>query len=106
MEEFDTSGDGVHANWPDRFFAKIVDAYLTTTGESGRACRRCHVLRPTRSWSAGVCFSPDGSGRVRPPRGGQLDQAGWAPLGPASGHSSITVVSGPLSDQRWRRAKA
>lgn len=35
MEEFDTSGDGVHANWPDRFFAKIVDAYLTETGNQG-----------------------------------------------------------------------
>jgi aminoglycoside 3-N-acetyltransferase len=34
-EEFDTSGDGVHANWPDRFFAKIVDAYLTETGNQG-----------------------------------------------------------------------
>jgi aminoglycoside 3-N-acetyltransferase len=28
MEEFDTSGDGAHANWPDRFFAKIVDSFL------------------------------------------------------------------------------
>jgi len=37
MEEFDTSGDGVHANWPDRFFAKIVDAYLAETGnQEGR----------------------------------------------------------------------
>ena len=35
MEEFDTSGDGVHANWPDRFFARIVDAYLTETGNQG-----------------------------------------------------------------------
>jgi aminoglycoside 3-N-acetyltransferase len=35
MEEFDTSGDGVHANWPDRFFAKIVDGYLTETGNQG-----------------------------------------------------------------------
>ncbi|MHB8501786.1 MAG: AAC(3) family N-acetyltransferase [Candidatus Acidiferrales bacterium] len=35
MEEFDTSGDGVHANWPDRFFAKIVDAYLAETGNQG-----------------------------------------------------------------------
>src|SRR5215472_5683519 len=26
MEEFDTSGGGVHANWPNRFFAKIVDS--------------------------------------------------------------------------------
>lgn len=31
MEEFDTSGDGVHANWPDRFFAKIVDSLLVKT---------------------------------------------------------------------------
>jgi aminoglycoside 3-N-acetyltransferase len=37
MEEFDTSGDGVHANWPDRFFAKIVDSFLIkTTSHGGR----------------------------------------------------------------------
>jgi aminoglycoside N3'-acetyltransferase len=35
MEEFDTSGDGVHANWPDRFFAKIVDSFLTNTRNKG-----------------------------------------------------------------------
>jgi aminoglycoside 3-N-acetyltransferase len=35
MEEFDTSGDGVHANWPDRFFAKIVDSLLIQTGNHG-----------------------------------------------------------------------
>ena len=35
MEEFDTSGDGVHANWPDRFFAKIVDSLLSKTGNRG-----------------------------------------------------------------------
>jgi aminoglycoside 3-N-acetyltransferase len=35
MEEFDTSGDGVHANWPDRFFAKIVDTLLTNTANKG-----------------------------------------------------------------------
>jgi hypothetical protein len=35
MEEFDTSGDGVHANWPDRFFAKIVDSVLVRTGNNG-----------------------------------------------------------------------
>src|ERR1700730_7171566 len=35
MEEFDTSGDGVHANWPDRFFAKIVDSLLTKTRNTG-----------------------------------------------------------------------
>ena len=35
MEEFDTSGDGVHANWPDRFFTKIVDAHLAESGNRG-----------------------------------------------------------------------
>jgi aminoglycoside 3-N-acetyltransferase len=27
-EEFDTSGRGVHPNWPDRFFARIVDDFI------------------------------------------------------------------------------
>jgi aminoglycoside 3-N-acetyltransferase len=35
MEEFDTSGDGVHVNWPDRFFAKIIDSLLTKTRNDG-----------------------------------------------------------------------
>jgi aminoglycoside 3-N-acetyltransferase len=35
MEEFDTSGAGVHANWPDRFFARLVDGYLSATGNRG-----------------------------------------------------------------------
>jgi aminoglycoside 3-N-acetyltransferase len=35
MEEFNTAGDGVHANWPDRFFAQIVDAHLAETGNHG-----------------------------------------------------------------------
>lgn len=34
MEEFDTSEDGAHPNWPDRFFAKIVDGLLTRTGKN------------------------------------------------------------------------
>ncbi|MCA1559773.1 MAG: AAC(3) family N-acetyltransferase [Acidobacteria bacterium] len=35
MEEFDTSGAGVHANWPDRFFSRIVDTYLARTNNVG-----------------------------------------------------------------------
>jgi aminoglycoside 3-N-acetyltransferase len=35
MEEFDTAGNGVHAHWPHDFFARIVDAYLTATGNQG-----------------------------------------------------------------------
>jgi aminoglycoside 3-N-acetyltransferase len=32
--EFDTS-DGAHAHWPDRFFARIVDAHLARTENAG-----------------------------------------------------------------------
>ena len=35
MAEFDTSGAGVHRNWPDRFFATIVDDYLAASGNEG-----------------------------------------------------------------------
>jgi aminoglycoside N3'-acetyltransferase len=35
MEEFDTSGAGVHPNWPDLFFARLVDSYLRETHNSG-----------------------------------------------------------------------
>ena len=35
MAEFDTSGEGVHPNWPDRFFAQLVDGYLAATGNRG-----------------------------------------------------------------------
>jgi len=35
MEEFDSSGAGAHANWPERFFARLVDTYLRQTGNSG-----------------------------------------------------------------------
>ena len=35
MAEFDTSGAGVHPHWPDRFFARIVDAYLAASGNGG-----------------------------------------------------------------------
>ena len=35
MAEVDSSGDGAHANWPDRFFATLVDGYLAATGNHG-----------------------------------------------------------------------
>jgi len=35
MEEYDTSAAGAHANWPDRFFAKIVDGYLAASANRG-----------------------------------------------------------------------
>jgi aminoglycoside 3-N-acetyltransferase len=34
MAEFDTS-DSVHPNWPDRFFARLVDTYLARTNNNG-----------------------------------------------------------------------
>ena len=35
MEEFDTSDQGAHANWPDRFFGHLVDGFLAATGNKG-----------------------------------------------------------------------
>jgi aminoglycoside 3-N-acetyltransferase len=35
MAEFDTSGAGVHPNWPDRFFSSIVDDYVANAGLAG-----------------------------------------------------------------------
>jgi len=35
MEEVDTSGAGAHPHWPNRFFARIVDAHLARTGNRG-----------------------------------------------------------------------
>jgi aminoglycoside 3-N-acetyltransferase len=35
MEEFDTSGQGVHPNWPERFFSHLVGEYLTTKNNRG-----------------------------------------------------------------------
>jgi aminoglycoside 3-N-acetyltransferase len=45
MEEVDTSGDG-HPNWPDRFFARLVDTWLARTGNSGGYVgnARCFLL--------------------------------------------------------------
>jgi aminoglycoside 3-N-acetyltransferase len=35
MAEVDTSGAGAHPNWPDRFFARIVNAHLSATRNRG-----------------------------------------------------------------------
>lgn len=35
VEEVDTSSDGAHPNWPDRFFALITDTYLDRARNSG-----------------------------------------------------------------------
>lgn len=35
MEEYDTADAGAHPHWPPRFFARIVDSYLTRTGNTG-----------------------------------------------------------------------
>jgi aminoglycoside 3-N-acetyltransferase len=48
QEEFDTA-DGVHANWPDRFFARITDAYLDhTQNRGGFVGNAPSVLLPAR----------------------------------------------------------
>lgn len=46
MEEFNTADEGVHPNWPDRFFARIVDTYILQarlqSGQAGDAT--CYLL--------------------------------------------------------------
>jgi aminoglycoside 3-N-acetyltransferase len=46
MEEFDTSDTGAHANWPPRFFARIVDLHLRRTENRGGLVgdARSHLL--------------------------------------------------------------
>ena len=53
MEEFDTSDAGAHANWPDRFFARIVDTYLAQTGNRGGRVgdAECFLLDAAGCWS-------------------------------------------------------
>jgi aminoglycoside 3-N-acetyltransferase len=49
VEEVNTAGDGAHANWPDRFFAQIVDGYLKSTGNRGaRVGNAVSYLIPAR----------------------------------------------------------
>jgi len=47
MEEVDTSEGGAHPHWPDRFFARLVDAHLkATSNEGGRVGdARTHLIR-------------------------------------------------------------
>jgi len=47
MEEVDTSESGAHPNWPDRFFARLVDAQLRRTSNDGGCVgdARSHLIR-------------------------------------------------------------
>ena len=44
VKEVDTSGAGAHPNWPDRFFAKIVNTYLASTQNRGRRVGHAHCF--------------------------------------------------------------
>lgn len=44
MKEVDTSGEGAHPNWPDRFFALIVNAYLAKTQNRGGRVGHAHCF--------------------------------------------------------------
>jgi aminoglycoside 3-N-acetyltransferase len=47
MEEVNTAGDGAHANWPDRFFARIVDSHLAASANRGGrvGSGECYLIR-------------------------------------------------------------
>jgi aminoglycoside 3-N-acetyltransferase len=44
VKEVDTSGAGAHPNWPDRFFARIVNAYLAKTSNRGGRVGHAHCF--------------------------------------------------------------
>ena len=44
MKEVDTSGAGAHPNWPDRFFAQLVNAYLSKTQNRGGRVGHAHCF--------------------------------------------------------------
>ncbi|MBY0497353.1 MAG: hypothetical protein K2Y23_24370 [Cyanobacteria bacterium] len=44
MKEIDTSGAGAHPNWPDRFFAHIVNLYLAKTHNRGSRVGYAHCF--------------------------------------------------------------
>ncbi len=44
VREVDTSGAGAHPNWPDRFFAQIVNAYLAKTSNRGGRVGHAHCF--------------------------------------------------------------
>jgi aminoglycoside 3-N-acetyltransferase len=44
MKEVDTSGEGAHPNWPDRFFAQIVNAYLAQMQNKGGRVGYAHCF--------------------------------------------------------------
>jgi aminoglycoside 3-N-acetyltransferase len=44
VKEVDTSGAGAHPNWPDRFFAQIVNAYLARTANRGGRVGHAHCF--------------------------------------------------------------
>jgi aminoglycoside 3-N-acetyltransferase len=50
-EEINTAGDGAHENWPNRFFARIVDDYLAAAGNRGGRVGDAHAfLFPARDF--------------------------------------------------------
>lgn len=44
MEEFDTATEGVHPNWPARFFSRLVDTYLAQTENRGGRVGDAHCF--------------------------------------------------------------
>lgn len=44
MKEIDTSGEGAHPNWPERFFAQIVNLHLSATQNRGGRVGNAHCF--------------------------------------------------------------
>ena len=44
LKEIDSSSQGAHPNWPDRFFAQIVNGYLALTHNRGGRVGNAHCF--------------------------------------------------------------
>ena len=44
MKEVDTSGEGAHPNWPERFFAQIVNKHLSAANNRGGRVGNAHCF--------------------------------------------------------------
>lgn len=85
MEEFDTSDQGGHANWPERFFACLVDAYLATSRNMGALVGEArsylfaasNLLDFTLPWMMAVAADARAAGKLMELRESPAPKSPW-----------------------------
>ena len=66
MKEVDTSGEGAHPHWPDRFFARIVDTYLEQSNNRGGLVGNAQAFLIRCAPPSGIRAGGDAGGRIGP----------------------------------------